>query len=228
MAFEYSMDVLDDKDSLKTIRTVFDRIQLKMEAGPMKVDVDTNEPQPDSALNIQQNPMGIMSSMFYAMKGKSFEMKINDRGEVVTVSGINELMNAMMNSLPGDESAKQAMTQMFQSQFNEESFKKMFAQSFNIFPDKPVKEGDTWTKTMSMGGMVSGETTTLYKVKDIDGSTVDLDLSSDIKLSGATGKQTGSMKLDATTGMVTNAVLDQKFTAPMAMTSKTSITGKEK
>ncbi|RZK01307.1 MAG: hypothetical protein EOO46_20635 [Flavobacterium sp.] len=193
----------------------------------MKIDVDTDNPQKDSSVDIQ-NPTGIMSNMFYAMKGKSFDMKINDRGEVKSVAGMNELMNAMMNSLPGDERAKQAMAQVFQSQFNEESVKKMFAQSFNIFPEKPVKEGDTWTKTVSMGGMMAGETTTLYKVKDIDGNNAELELSSDLKINGTTGKQTGTMKLNVATGMVTNAVLDQKITSPMAMVSKTTIEGKEK
>lgn len=228
MGFDYSLYVVDDKDSVKTLRTTFDRVKMEMSAGQVNIDVDTDEPQKDSVVDIRANPMGIMSNMFYAMKGKSFEMKINNRGEVLSVTGLDELQQAMINSFGDDENVKQAMGQAFQSQFNEENIKKSFAQSFSIYPDKPVKVGDTWTKKMSMGGPMAADMNTTYKVKEINNGNVVLDLTSDLDMNGTKGTSTGTMKVQPETGMVLDATLEQKVTAPMPMTITTKITGKEK
>lgn len=227
MAFEYSVEVVDDKDSLKTLKTTYDRIKMEMNAGQMNMHVDTNEPQQDSAADPRQNPMAIMSNMFHAMKGKAFEMKVNNRGEVVSVSGMEEMMNAMMNSMAVDETMKQTMAQAFQSQFNEESVKQSFAQAFNIFPDKAVKVGDTWTKSASISGMASADVATVYKVKEIKADEVVLDVSADLSINGGKGTQTGTMKVDATSGLVTDAEMEQKLTSPQPMTIKYKIKGRE-
>lgn len=228
MAFDYTLEVLDDKDTVKTVKTTYDRIKMAMNAGQMKLDFDTNEPQKDSAVNLQTNPMGMMSNMFYAMKGKSFEMKMNTKGEVIMVTGLAELQNAMMNSLTVDENVRRAMGQAFQTQFNEENIKKSFSQSFAIFPDKPVKVGDTWTKNMNMGTGMNADVTTTYKVKEITGDNVVLDLTSDVSMGGSKGTQTGTMKLNRNNGLVTEGMLEQKFTSPAKMTTKTKFTGREK
>ncbi|HUC83351.1 MAG TPA: DUF6263 family protein [Flavisolibacter sp.] len=228
MAFDYTVEVVNDQDSLKTLKTTYDRIKMEMNAGATNIDFDTNEPQKDSAADPRQNPMGMMSNMFYAMKGKSFEMKVNEKGEVKSVAGISELMNAVINSMQVDENTKQGVAQVFQSQFNEDAIKSSFSQAFNIFPDKPVKVGDTWTKTVGMPAMAGGNITTNYKVKEINGNTVVLDVASDLSSSGMQGAQTGTMKVDATTGLVTEGNMEQKFTSPTAMTIKVVIKGTEK
>lgn len=228
MDFDYTLEVLDNRDSVKTVRTTYDNIKMEMNAGTMNMSFDTGQPQKDSAIDLQKNPMGMMSNMFYAMKGKSFEMKINNRGEVISVTGLDELKNAIVNSIAVDENVKQAMEQAFNSQFNEENIKNSFSQAFTIFPDKPVKVGDTWTKTMSMGGMMAADMNTTYKVKEIKADNVVLDVNSTVSMGGNNGTQTGTMQLNPETGLVTEAQLDQKFTSPVNMVIKTKITGKEK
>jgi hypothetical protein len=228
MEFAYTLEVLDDKDSVKTVKTTYDRISMKMKAGQMNIDFDTNDPQKDSAADLQTNPMGVMSNMFYAMKGKSFEMSINNRGEVVKITGLNELRQAMMNSLGGNEQIQQTMGQAFKQQFNEENIKSSFSQALSIFPDKPVKAGDSWTKKTNMGGLMAAEMNTTYKVKEVNSNNVVLDLTSDVNMSGSKGTQTGTMKVQPQTGLVTEALLEQKFTSPAKMTTKTKIIGKEK
>lgn len=228
MAFDYTVEVVADQDSLKTLKTTYDRIKMEMNAGPMNIDFDTNEPQKDSAADPRQNPMGMMSNMFYAMKGKSFQMTVNDKGEVKSVTGMEEMMNAMMNSFPAEGNARQAMGQAFQTQFNEEAVKKSFEQAFNIFPNKSVKVGDTWTRTINVGGPAGADVNTVYKVKEINSDNVVLDISGDLNMGGAKGMQTGTLNVNSATGLVTDGVMEQKITSPSAMTIKYTITGKEK
>ena len=79
-----------------------------------------------------------------------------------------------------------------------------------------------------MGGMAAADMTTTYTVKDIKADNVVLDVKADINMAQAKGAQTGTMHVSSETGLVTEANLEQKFTAPTAMTIHTKITGKEK
>jgi hypothetical protein len=228
MDFAYAMQVLDDKDSLKILKATFDRIAMNMNTGAMNIAFDTNKPQQDSVADPRSDPSGIMSQMFYAMKGKGFELKVNPCGEVVDVSGLDELQNSMINSMSVDESTRLTMEQSFKGQFNEESMKQTFSQAFNIYPGTPVKVGDTWTKTVRTGGGAAADMNTQYKVKAIKDGEVTLDLSSNIDAGQMKGQQTGTMEVNSKSGMVKQAVLEQKYGPPIQMTMKMTITGTEK
>lgn len=73
--------------------------------------------------------------------------------------------------------------------------------------------------------------TTTYTVKSIQGNFVMLDAKSDMKFTGGanlTGEQIGKMKVNAKTGLVETAVYEQKMDGQMKMTTKATVTGKER
>jgi len=227
MDFDYLMEVTAESDSIKTIKTTFHNIRMKMDAGAMKVNVDTKKPPADTLSNTQNNPGALFSKMFYALKGKSFQMKVNPRGEVIGVSGVEDVRAALVSAFVNDEAMRASAEQMFSSQFNEESLKSSFSQAFSIFPDKPVVVGDSWTKKMNMGGMTPTEAQTTYKVREIKNGDVFLDISSDINAGQAKSKQTGTMQIDANTGLVEEGKMETKYAAPMDMTVTMTIKTKE-
>lgn len=226
MAFDYSMKVLDAQDSVKTINSTFDRIAMNMNAGATHMNFDTNKPAADSAVDLQHNPMSVMSAMFNAMKGKSFQMNVTDKGEITKVTGLKEMADGMSNAMP-DPNAKAAMQQVFQAQFNDENVKKSFGQALNIFPDKPVRVGDSWKKEMTMGGAVSAKSDATYTVKEIKADRMILSLASTISAGGANGQQNGTLDVDRTTGLVTDATIKQEFKGPVTMHNTVTIKGKE-
>ncbi|HEU4471153.1 MAG TPA: DUF6263 family protein, partial [Flavisolibacter sp.] len=224
MKFDYRFEVVNDSADVKTVKATYDRLAMNMSLPNGDVNVDTDQPVADSITG--ENPAAMMQGMFGAMKGKSFTLKVDAEGNILSVEGITEMAEAMVSSMKVDESLKAGMRQMFVAQFNDESMKQNFAPAFNIYPNKPVKVGDSWDKkvTLQMGGSMSFNTT--YTVKKIEGDNVTVGSKSSINIQGVTGDQTGEFVIDAKTGLMEDGSVEQKFGSPMNMTSKSTIVGK--
>lgn len=222
MKWNVNMQVLDNRDGVKKIQATYKRIDMTMSMGEMKMefssekDVDPN------------NFMEMPSRMFKAIRGKSFTMQVNEKGEIVSVSGFDKIGEAMLNEMNLPENSRAMMKKNFQEQFNGDAVKQMFGQFFDVFPAKVVKPGDSWEKKSSMDA-AKIEITTKYTVKNIKNNTVFLSSVSTIRSTdpagSGSGTQTGSLIIDAKTGLVLDASFTQKM--PGGATSKGRITGRE-
>ena len=217
MKWNYEMKVLAEKAGVKTIQTTYKQIEMAMNMGEMKMEF-SSEKEVDPS-NFMQMP----SRMFKAIKGKSFTMQVNEKGEIISVSGFDKIGEAMANEMNLPENSKAMMMKNFKEQFSDESVKQMFGQFFDVFPNKAVKPGDSWEKKSSF--MDEIDMTTTYTVKNIKDSKVYLSSSSKLKEKGGTGSgtQKGSLIVDAETGLVLDATFSQKLSG--GGTSKGRIIG---
>ena len=225
MSYAYTIEVLNDSNGMKTLKTTYNRIMIKMNLPNAVFDIDTDKPRADTTTAI--SPAEMMQGMFHAIKGKSFFMKVDAAGKVVQISGLSEMANDMISGLHLDDNLRPMVQQAFTQQFNEENLKQLFKQAFEIYPDKAVGEGDTWSKTVSMKA-IQMNSNTEYKVKSIQNGTIWIDASSNLDMSGFKGTEKASYELDASTGLVRKSTSTQKFDEPMKMTTRTQITGEEK
>jgi hypothetical protein len=228
MESDYSIEVTDDDGKLKTLKATYDRIALNASLPGRTIEADSDKVDTSNKEAIEE-PGYLMNAMFGALKGKSFTMKVDKEGKVMEVKGMNEIAQAMISGLNIKEELKPMAQQAFSQQFNEQNIKDMFSQSFNIFPNKPVKVGDTWEKMINGTAAMPMNMTTVYTVKSIDDNMVTLSANSKMDFTGnsqMSGSQTGTMKVDATTGLVTEGNFEQKITGQMNMTTKGKITGK--
>jgi hypothetical protein len=226
----YTLDVTADDGNIKTLKTTYQRIAMNvaMPGRTMSIDSDKADTASKGEIN---DPGQLMNAMFSALKGKSFMMKVDKEGKVLEVTGLNELAQAMVSSMNLKPEMRSMAQQAFSQQFNEQSVKDMFSQSFNIFPNKPVKAGDTWEKSFSGSATLPIQMTTNYTVKSIDGDFVILDSRSNLNFGDdnkMSGTQSGTMKVNAKTGLVEDGTFEQKVTGNMSMSTKGRITGKEK
>lgn len=210
----YSMDVIDEDDSTKTIEAAYKDFKMNMKMMGMEIDVDTDKPSVnDSLSDLKGNPSALMSKIFSMIKGKKFDMKVNKEGKVLEVTGMDQLFGDMSDSLNLDKADKEKMGEAFKQQFNSDDIKKQFAQLFYIFPQKKVKVGDSWEKSYETDGKMPAKYTTTYKVKDIDGNMVTLSSKTDIESSSdqmkISGTQNGNLIVDSQIGLVVNADFDQ-------------------
>lgn len=227
MNFDYDVEVIDDKDNIKTLKSTYRKVMMNMKLPQMNVDVDTDRPVSDTIID-KNNPMAFFGNMFHAIVGKSFTLKVDAEGKVLEVTGLKEMGEAMMASMKPDETLRPVIEQAFNSQFNEASMKQNFSQAFNIFPNKPVKVGDSWEKNMTLGGMMPAVVKTVYTVKDIKADKITLDVQSNTEIQNTKSLMTGSMMVDPVTGLVTDADMEQKSEGMSKSTTKIKITGKEK
>lgn len=212
----YTLDVIDDKDGIKTLKALYKNFKMYMNIMGMEINVDTDKPaQPISNADIKANPLGMMDRIFAGIKGKEFTMKVNEEGKVLEVAGFDKIINGMIDSIGVDENVKMQIRASLQDQFNEQSVKDQFAQVFTIFPGKEIKVGDTWEKNIQTRGRMPAKYTTHYSVKEIEGDHVSLTAQTAIGSANnemeIKGTQNGSLLVESKTGLV----IDAEFTQDM-------------
>ena len=236
MAAYYSMDVSEDDGSMKTITSTIDRFKMKMGFGGFNIDVDTDKPLPSMGASEEgKDPMKMINSIFGAIKGQKFMMKVDVEGKVQEVSGFENMASTIVDSLGLDEEQKQEMRKQFDGQFNAKNMQGQFDRFLYIFPNKEVKVGDTWQKKSDVSGPMAGKYNSTYKVTDIEGEMVTLDETTKLESADEKMKMKGDIKgtivVDSKTGLVVSADQDIKMTTEvngtsMEMKGKTKIKGK--
>jgi len=220
MKWNYDMQVIDEKAGLKTLKITYKRIDMAMNMGNDQKMEFSSEKETD-AMDFMQLP----SRMFKIVKGKSFTMQVNEKGEVVSVTGFDKIGEAVVNEANFPEEMKPMLRQNFQKQFNDDAVKQMFSQAFEVFPNKAVKIGDSW-KTNAI--IMKQDISTVYTVKNIKGNRVFLTGVSKIKSDDGknSGIQTSKLIVDAKTGLMIDGAFDQKSDDGNS-TTKSRIVGKE-
>jgi hypothetical protein len=222
MKWNYDMQVIDESQGLKTLKTTYKRIDMTMDAGnDQKMDF-SSEKQVD-AMDFMQMP----SKMFGIIKGKSFTMQVDQKGQVVSVSGFDKIGETVITEMNLPDEMKPIIRQNFQKQFNDDAVKQMFSQSFNALPNKYVKVGDSWKANASLATLKQ-DISTVYTVRSIKGSRILLTGTAKLKSPEGqnTGTQTSKLIIDAKTGVMLDGVFDQKSTDGQ-MSTATRIIGKE-
>ncbi len=147
-----------------------------------------------------------------AMTGKSFQITVARDGQIERVTGFTELLNGLIGD-PTDPTAA-LMRQQLEPLFSDAAVRQTLEQNTHIYPDQPVKKGDTWERTMtsSMGPIVLTIHNT-YRLEKATSTHATVSVKGDITgATGATpvegmqvhlkGTQTGTLNMEIATGMV--------------------------
>jgi len=222
----YSMDIIEDDGKIKTLSAVYNDFKMNMQVMGIEINIDTNKPSPDVDMeDAKSNPSALMNKLLSSIKGKKFNMKVNEQGEVMEVTGFEQIAKDMVDSLGMPEEYKEKMEATAKDQFNGDDIKKQFSQMFYIFPNKDVKVGDSWKTNYATGGKMPAKYNNTYTVKEIEGDIVTLDAKTTIETENETikldGNQTGKLLVDSKTGLVVNADFEQDIKASVGGQSMT-------
>jgi hypothetical protein len=212
----YALKVTDDSAHIKSLTGTYRSFKMNMKMMGMEIDIDTDKPSPAlSEEEMKKNPMGMMNRVFSGIIGKSFIMKVDEEGNVLEVSGFQEMLQGMADSMGANEDMRDKIAASLKDQFNEQTIKDQFAQIFTIFPNKEIKTGDSWEKIFSIGGKMPAKYHTTYTVKEIEGDNVTLATKSRIESDGGDvevkGNQTGEMIIDSKSGLMINGSFNQEL-----------------
>ncbi len=216
-----------DSDGQYHMKCTFDSIrqETKMPPPAPSIKYDSRETD-ESSTSPQAQILGVLL-------GQSFKMKINRRGEVTDVSGIDKLFDKMLEvvDMPSPQLAEM-MKKQLKSQFGDEQIMSMFGCNMAFYPEKPVKVGDSWSSTFHVKGSFAHIQDNTYTLTKKDGNVlhimVDSKLTPDkegkpiemgtfkmkINLSG---EQKGMLRIAANTGLLIGMELDQKLSGNAIM-----------
>jgi hypothetical protein len=206
MNWKYTLQVLNDIKSLKTIRVTYNRIAMSMNMGSQKMEFNSDGPVGDPT-----NPLNMAGNLFSAMKGKSFTMKVDANGEIKEVDGMDRLGEELVAGMQVPDEMKEKLLQSFTTKFNENDVKETFSQTFSVLPNKKVKVGDSWNReSLIRVGPAKGKMLTVYTVSSINGNIAKLTGKGIIRSESGkvTGSQNSNLLIDVPTGLVLENVFD--------------------
>lgn len=233
----FTMEPTGSQDSTQTIKATYERFAMRMDAAGMNMEIDTDKPAvTGTPEDFQQNPMALVQRLFTGIKGKSFTMEVNGKGELTAVSGLREVLTSMVDSLGMPEEQRAQMAASLQDQFSDQAVKEQFATFFNAFANRPVKVGDKWEVLAETKGRMGAKFNNTYTVKSIEGKDVTLGIASKVEgteAEGLTGTQEGSMVIDTELGMMKSGNINQDFKMTMQgmsvdMKGKVTMSGRVK
>jgi hypothetical protein len=215
MVFVYTvLEVLPNQNFL---------IEYSMQDMSLNMNINGQEMRMGTKDTTQSNPM---YNVFKGLGSHKLKMEINSRGQVLKVEGLD----VYVNSIGQNPQLAQSM-QMFTG---EDNFKSFMEQTFNYFPEAEVKEGDKWSTSYKLPGMMNMESTMNFELASIEEDQVVLNVTSDVNLDSPieqngfkmnvkmTGTQTGSMTIDTSDGWLRESDLTQKFDMKMKMNNPQS------
>ncbi|MCK4665239.1 hypothetical protein KAU33_00720 [Candidatus Dependentiae bacterium] len=179
-----------------------------------------------------------MAIGYDALVGLEFKMKMNNKGEVLEVFGIEEMFKKMRDkfkkSLPDlSEEEFEKMMEIIEKSYGPESMVNNMKSMSGFYPDKPISVGYKWKVENKSGPPLPLKLNTDYHFKEKkDGillitaqSTLESDPEAEpmeigeMKMSyNVKGTQNGTIKLDQDTGLLIESKLLQKFEGTIKMT----------
>jgi len=226
----YKIDVVDvDEDGNTTLQYTYESIKNTSD-GTLVFD---------SSLGTQtDNPQG---RIYQTLIGNSYNVVLTSMGDIQSVSGIDELIGAMLDTV--DSEIRDLVEPRVKSIVGEETIKDLMQTSFGMYAAEPVKVGDEWTESWSTTAGFAANFETIVKFTELTDNSVKLDTtmtlsnnpeaealefgSFKMRFKNLSGEGTGQFELDHTTGLFTTATIKQKFDAELELEGLEVITSDE-
>ena len=242
--FIYNAEVTEKDGKNFILNMLIKRIKFDMSAVGAENTITYDSDKPDS---VSEPATEFLSKIYSKIIDQPIAVTVNEKGEVVALSGVQQILNKLIadtlwNSMPNAEQAKNYL----KTNFSEDFYKRSFSEMFNVLPGKEVSVGDAWEKQHGKTLMeMNVDSKIKNELKGITSNTAVISTNGDINLASSgtqnstgvkmTGTQTGTIKVDVATGLITESEIKHHASGsytgtietPFKLTSTTKITSKE-
>ncbi|MDX9846133.1 MAG: DUF6263 family protein [Tenuifilaceae bacterium] len=238
--FEYTIGVTSKlPNGNMQAKITFTRIAIDMETQGMSMKFDSEKKDDGPVANPQ-------FLVFGALINKSVSATITPLGNIVEVTGIEELRKQMLSETAGQAQIEQTIG----AAISQDAIKQMFGGAFISYPEKGIKAKSTWTDNQTIENQFTLNIINSYSVLSMDANEVKLSLSATMSTipgnkSNMMGMQvtynlfgttSGNLTINPKTGMISESFMEQsingniagdmmgqKMDIPMVITSKTTV-----
>lgn len=107
----------------------------------------------------------IFNRLFKKIINRPFTITMDAAGNIKTVSGLQETLDAMQQTLEGRSAdEKEAFHTLIREQFGPEALKASLQEVLPVYPDHEVRTGDSWSNFLYTGGSMAGQTDYYWKL----------------------------------------------------------------
>ncbi|WP_411679904.1 DUF6263 family protein [Clostridium thailandense] len=149
---------------------IYDSIKISADSAGQKMEYDSKNPG-------SNNPL---ASIYGAIVGKGFTVKVSNKGQVLEVKGVDELLNSVVSKLPGSEEQKKTFKATLSESFGDDAIKSMVNQSINYYPQGQVKNNDIWENKYSIKTIFPMEVSNKLKLLGEKDGLLNVDVQSTI------------------------------------------------
>ncbi|MCX2431731.1 DUF6263 family protein [Pedobacter sp. GR22-10] len=212
---DYLFDIRNGEGQEKNIEVTYKRIFMKSKGMGNQMEMDSED-----ADTTKENS-------FRGLKDATFQMVMLPNGTLKSVTGTEQMVNTMVEKMKADTLMKTKIKASLSQQFNAEGMKQTLESSLKIYPDQPVKIGDSWTVDTRMQLNMPVETITRYTLKDVKDNIAFLNINGTLVSKGSfksmgntidtdlTGTNVGDAELDIKTGLILKSHLRMELTGKM-------------
>lgn len=192
------------------------------------VVVDTKKPAP------KEEDLKQIWTINNTLAGSKFSVKMKENGEVISISGIDEVYKKVEKAvapLIKEANHRKQFMEYFKTGFNENMIKGEFEKGINILPKKGVKIGESWTETENIDESGKIKSTITYTLEKVENGIAEVSIKGGIPKksdkqtqNGITGTisvegtQSGNMQIDEKTGWILSSKMNIKTTNKQTMT----------
>ncbi|MEZ5317196.1 MAG: DUF6263 family protein [Vicinamibacterales bacterium] len=137
----YTMTARDVTDASARVEATFESIRMVVNSPAGSMAYDTS-----AATKASDPVIAEAGKMFDAMVGKSMTVTLTPTGGVEKVEGLSALSQAMQGAMPQGAMPGSGLDTLM----SDDAMKGMFSQSFQSFPGKAVRQGETWQNQMTV------------------------------------------------------------------------------
>lgn len=164
VVFDYKVE--EAQNNQFTIKATFKKFAESSDSPMGQLSYDTDKSKP------ADKDVAMSWSIYKAITGQDFNMVMNNKGKVLSVTGLEKIIANVMTKVKGDFNAEEQkqIKELLDYSLSKESITSQFEESLNIFPDKSMKVGEKWEDTQNISeGPIKGKnriTRTFKEIKD--------------------------------------------------------------
>jgi hypothetical protein len=210
-----AMDVTEKSSSEVRVTNVYKELALSVVTPMTTINYNSKNPADDLP-----EPEKLISQIMGSLIAKTLNVVFEPDGSVKSISGFQEIVAEIQKNT--NPAAQQMSTMLLQS-FSDEAMKKMFEQSFNFYPQKEIKAGDTWESDFSFAvAGINSDTKNTYTLQSVKDNTALIDVISVSAMkpeaeSDLSANAKGEITLDIKTGMLESSAMTQTINGKLNM-----------
>lgn len=210
-----------------------DSIQIKITYDQLKFSLKSKEGEKEIDAANSGHSFDNLEKQLAAVKGASMNITLNKKGEVLQISGSNEITDRLIATLNATNPASQAKVREQFSKFIGEDFvKNNLASQFKLFPDTAVAVGNTWKLENTLSTEIGAKASSTFTFDELNGniaavkSTAIIDTDDKTTIMGnevaanMKGNQEGQFETDTATGLLMKSETATAIDGSMQMMGK--------
>lgn len=210
-----------------------DSIQIKITYDQLKFSLKTKEGEKEIDAANSGHSFDNLEKQLAAVKGSSLNVTLNKKGEVLLISGGNEITDKLIATLNATNPASQArVREQFNKFLGEDFVENNLASQFKLFPDTAVAVGNTWKQENALSTEIGTKASSTFSFDDLDGNIAAVKSTAVINTNNKTtimgneveaniqGNQEGQFETDTATGLLMKSETTTAIDGTMQMMGK--------